>query len=69
MIPFIIYLSYVTGSFILGEGSWALDLELSAQAIKENLMQYLLGAAALSLMAASAFGIVSYSLLTVFKKR
>ncbi len=69
MIPFIIYLSYVTGSFLLGEGSWALDLELSTQAVKENLIQYLLGAVTLSVMAASAFGVVSYSLLSIFKKR
>jgi glycosyltransferase involved in cell wall biosynthesis len=69
MIPFIIYLSYVTGSFLMGEGSWALDLELSLGSIKENLMQYLLGAVALSFIAGSAFGVVSYSLLTVFKKR
>ncbi|MBN1926994.1 MAG: DUF2062 domain-containing protein [Prolixibacteraceae bacterium] len=68
MIPFIIYLSYVTGSFLLGEGSWALDLELSTQAVKENLIQYILGAVTLSVMAALAFGVVSYSLLSIFKK-
>jgi len=69
LIPFIIYLSYVTGSFLLGEGSWAMDFELSLSSVKENLLQYLLGAVALSFMAASAFGLVSYLLLTVFKKR
>ncbi len=68
MIPFIIYLSYVTGSYVMGEGSWTVDVDLSIQAIKGNAMQYFAGSIVLSFIAGTVFGIISYLLLIIFKK-
>lgn len=69
MIPFILYLSYVLGGFLLGDGSWSVDFELSLASVKNNLWQYIIGAIALSTMAGSLFGAVSYLVLTLLKRR
>ena len=68
MIPVIIYLSYVLGGYMLGSGSWAVDFELSLEGIKDNLVQYLIGAVGLSCIASLVFGSLSYLLLSVFKR-
>ncbi|MBN2165434.1 MAG: DUF2062 domain-containing protein [Marinilabiliaceae bacterium] len=69
MIPFVLYLSYVTGSFLLGEGSFVVDTELSITSITTNVKQYLIGAVALSLFAGFLFYLLSYFLLILFRKR
>lgn len=69
MIPFVLYLSYVMGSFMMGVGSWSVDFELSLTAIKSNLLQYIVGAIGLSVLAGSVFGLFSYVLLVVLKRR
>lgn len=68
MIPLILYLSYVTGSFVLGEGSWTVNFELSLNAINQNLAQYIIGSITLSIIAALIFGIISYFILLILKK-
>lgn len=69
MIPFIIYLSYVLGGYMMGEGSWAVDVQLSISGVKENLVQYLLGAVGLSCIAGLLAGALSYLLLIIFKRK
>lgn len=69
MIPFILYLSYVTGSFIMGNGSWHVDFDLSLSSIRDNLQQYIVGAIGLSVIAAVVFGTLIYVVLMLFKKK
>jgi len=69
MIPFILYLSYVTGSFVLGEGSWLVDIELNLISIGQNLKQYLTGSIVFATIAGLTMGTLSYILLLIFKRR
>jgi len=69
MIPFILYLSYVTGSYVLGEGSWMVDVELNLASIGQNLKQYLTGAVVFASIAGVATGTLSYILLILFKRK
>ncbi len=68
MIPFILYLSYVTGSYVMGEGSWTVDTDLSIEGIKSNAIQYFIGSIVLSFIAGIAFGAVSFVLLKIYKR-
>jgi len=68
MIPFILYLSYVTGSFVLGEGSWIVDMELNFTSIGQNLKQYLIGAVVFASIAGIATGTLTYILAILFKR-
>jgi len=68
MIPLILYLSYVTGSYVLGQGSWSVDVELNLSSIGQNLKQYLTGSVVFALLAGSAMGILSYGILVLIKK-
>ena len=69
MIPFILYLSYVTGSYVLGDGSWMVDVELNLSSIGQNLKQYLTGAVVFASIAGVATGTLSYILLIIFKRK
>jgi len=69
MIPFILYLSYVTGSYVLGDGSWMVDVELNLESIGQNLKQYLLGSVVFASIAGIIIGALSYLLLLIFKRR
>lgn len=68
MIPAILYLSYVTGSYALGDGSWNVDIELNLASISLNLKQYLVGAAVFAILAGIVTGAISYLLLVIFKR-
>jgi len=68
MIPVILYLSYVTGSFMLGEGSWNVAVELNLQAVTNNLQQYLVGAVTLSVIMGLVFYGTAMLLLPLFRK-
>lgn len=68
MIPAILYLSYVTGSYALGEGSWQVDIELNIASIGLNLKQYLVGAVVFAILAGIVSGAISYLLLVLFKR-
>ncbi len=68
MIPLILYLSYVCGSFVLGDGSWVVDMDLTLGAIKANLKQYILGAIAFSIIAGILSGFLSYFSIILIKK-
>ncbi len=68
-IPFILYLSYVTGSFVSGEGSWKVDVELTLDALTTNLKQYIAGSIVLAFAAGLMIGFISYLLLVIFKRK
>jgi uncharacterized protein (DUF2062 family) len=69
MIPFILYLSYVTGSYVLGEGSWKVDIELNLASIGQNLKQYLTGAVVFATIAGIGAGSISYVILILLKRK
>ncbi len=68
MIPLILYLSYVTGSYVLGDGSWTVDVELNLSSIGQNLKQYLTGAIVFATIASIASGSITYILLILYKR-
>jgi glycosyltransferase involved in cell wall biosynthesis len=68
MIPAILYLSYVTGSFVLGDGSWDVDIELNLESVGMNLKQYLVGAVVFAILAGVVTGAISYLILVLFKR-
>jgi glycosyltransferase involved in cell wall biosynthesis len=68
MIPLILYLSYVTGSYVLGEGSWKVDIALNIASIGLNLKQYLTGAIVFATIAGIGMGALSYAILILFKR-
>jgi glycosyltransferase involved in cell wall biosynthesis len=71
LLPFIIFLSYLLGGWVMGVNISHLPYikGLGLQWIKENLLQYLLGSLILGAMLALVLGPVTYLLLTVFRKR
>jgi glycosyltransferase involved in cell wall biosynthesis len=68
MIPAILYLSYVTGSYVLGDGSWKVDIELNLASITLNLKQYLTGAVVFAAIAGVIMGALSYAILILLKR-
>ena len=68
MIPAILYLSYVTGSYALGDGSWNVGIELNLASVGLNLKQYLVGAVVFAILAGVVTGAISYLLLVIFKR-
>ncbi|MEN8157081.1 MAG: DUF2062 domain-containing protein [Bacteroidota bacterium] len=68
MIPGILYLSYVTGSYVLGDGSWKVEIALNFESIGQNLKQYLTGAVVFATIAGVVTGALSYAILILFKR-
>jgi len=68
MIPLILYLSYVTGSYVLGYGSWSVDVELNLASIGQNLKQYITGAVVFATLAGMASWAVVYLVLVLLKR-
>ncbi|HTB52560.1 MAG TPA: DUF2062 domain-containing protein [Ferruginibacter sp.] len=70
MIPFIIYLSYKTGGYCLHTST---DIEyskmLSPRSIENNFAQYIYGSVTLATVAAIAFGVITFGLLKIFKRK
>lgn len=69
MIPFILYLSYVMGSFVMGNGSWQVDTDINIESIGANIKQYLIGAVGLSIVMGVIFYGITILVLTLFKKQ
>ncbi len=69
MIPLILYLSYLTGSIILGNGAH-LDMvsPMTLEFVKRNLFQYIMGSVTLALILSLFFGLIMYSFMTVIRK-
>jgi len=69
LLPIILYLSYITGSYVLENGSWNVDVELSIEGVKANLKQYLIGSIVFAFMLSVFFGLFSFLLLKLFRKK
>ena len=70
MIPVIIFLSYKMGGLWMGHEAldFSFDNSITLEAINKNLQQYLWGSITLAVVAALAFGLVSYIILKVSKR-
>lgn len=69
MIPFIIYGSFICGQLVLtGETNPAQLVDLSLESIKNNAVQYFVGACVFAVLAFIASFLVSFVLLKVFRK-
>ncbi len=71
MIPLIIYLSYKLGGVWMTESRDDLFFtkELSLDTVKENLAQYIYGSLTLAVIAAVFFGLLTWLLLAIFRKK
>jgi glycosyltransferase involved in cell wall biosynthesis len=70
MIPFILYLSYVTGGIIVsGENTLVFSHEITFAWVRDNLFQYIIGSMAFAVVAAVFFGFLTFVLLKVFRKK
>ena len=71
VLPFIIFLSYLLGGWVMGVEMSNLHYihGLGFQWIKENLIQYLLGSLILGSLLSLVLGPVTYLILTVFRKK
>ena len=70
MIPVIIYVSHLFGGFWMGEKAQRLsfDDELTLDSIMNNLVQYVVGAITLSILAGLLGGMITYLTLKIFRK-
>lgn len=70
MIPFILFGSYITGGFILGNHQ-PLDFgpEITLDFVKKNLIQYVVGALVFGAIMGILAGFFTYLLLAVFRRR
>lgn len=71
MIPVVIYLSHLTGKIWMGKNAQSISFsdEITLQFIHNNAVQYFSGAITLSIVAGIVFGMVTYLMLKIFKKR
>lgn len=71
MLPFVIFLSYILGGWVMGVNISNLEYSpgLGLQWIKENLLQYLIGSLLLGVMLSCVFGPVTWLLLHFFRKK
>ena len=71
MIPLVIFLSYKMGNMWVDDN--AVDLELSKHisltTITQNLQQYIYGSITLAVIAAIAFGFVTFIMLKIFRRK
>jgi uncharacterized protein (DUF2062 family) len=71
MIPFILYLSYVTGGLVLNSENHLSfrDTEFTFDFIKDNLYQYVVGSLVFAVAMGVLFWVVTYYLLRIFRKK
>lgn len=71
LMPFILYLSHLTGSIWLGEEAEYITLsrDLTLDFMWNSALQYFLGGATLAVIAGCFFGLATYILLKIFKKK
>ena len=69
MIPVILYLSFVTGSLVMGRG-FHLNLvsPVTFTFVKNNLFQYVIGSIILAAVASLFFGMMMYFFMTLIRK-
>jgi glycosyltransferase involved in cell wall biosynthesis len=70
MIPIIVYLSYLTGGFLLHSGgNIKFTTSLSVKSFENNLLQYVIGSIALAIILSIVAGMLSYVILKYFRKK
>jgi uncharacterized protein (DUF2062 family) len=67
MIPFILWGSYITGGLVLGKSSDLLEFTFAT--MKQNLFQYLIGSVIFAAICSVSFGLITYLLLSIFRKK
>lgn len=69
-IPFILYLSHVTGYFWMGENARTISFSsgITFALIQESFLQYVLGAITLAIVAGVIFGLATYLSIKIFRK-
>jgi len=69
LIPVILYLSFVTGSILLGNGTHInLVSPVTFEFVKRNLFQYIVGSLALALLLSLFFGLLMYLFMKLIRK-
>lgn len=71
MIPVIIFLSYKTGAFWMGENAthFIFSKSITLESIKNNLVQYIYGSITLAVVAAIIFGLITFIFLKLIEKK
>ena len=71
MIPFILFASYKMGAIWMGEHVGHLEFSsgLTRESIRINLTQYIYGSITLAILAAFVFGVTTFILLKIFKRK
>jgi glycosyltransferase involved in cell wall biosynthesis len=70
MLPLILFLSYITGGFIIGYNKHMVKYSsgMTVEWVKENIVQYLVGSVVFGFLAAIVLGTITYFLLRIFRK-
>jgi glycosyltransferase involved in cell wall biosynthesis len=69
MIPLILYLSFVTGSVIMGKGTHLnLVAPVTFEFVKNNLLQYIIGSVTLAIILSLFFGMIMYFFMKLIRK-
>ena len=71
MIPFIIYLSFKTGAFWMGDNAMQFNFSnsITLKSVKDNLVQYIYGSITLAIVAGIVFGLVTFIFLKLIDKK
>jgi glycosyltransferase involved in cell wall biosynthesis len=71
MIPVLLYLSYITGGFVMGKGFATLSFSqgLTLEFFKTNIEQYLIGSIIFAIVAALGIGLITFIFLKLFTRR
>jgi glycosyltransferase involved in cell wall biosynthesis len=69
MTAVVVYLSYITGGFILSSNHHlAFNSAMTVSWFRDNIFQYIIGSIALAVIASVFFGILTYVLLKIYRK-
>ena len=70
ILPFLLFLSYYTGGLVLGlKTQFSYSTGFNFQWIKHNLLQYIVGSFILGIIFAVVFGLLTFLLLEIFRKK
>ena len=70
MIPIILYLSFISGGIVLGNGIGIdFDSGITLAYVTENLFQYVIGSLVFGIFLALALGLITYIALLIFRKQ
>lgn len=71
MIPLVLFLSHRTGAIWMGDQAKMISFTdgITLEVVHNNFIQYVVGGITLSILAGLGFGLVTYILLKIFRKR